>query len=62
MKRLMVSDGEVFCQAMLNTKINHLVDQDILERNCIFTLTQFATNIVQGKRSVLMLLRSSIPV
>ncbi|KAF8330072.1 replication factor-A protein 1 [Cantharellus anzutake] len=53
--RLMVSDGEHLCQAMLNTKLNYLLEQKILEKNFVFTLVQYVNNVVQNKRLLIVL-------
>lgn len=52
MCRLIMSDGKHYLQAMLGTQLNHLVDSNTLTKNGLITLTQYATNVVQGRRCV----------
>lgn len=47
-----MSDGKHYLQAMLGTQLNNLVESNALTKNGLITLTQYATNVVQGRRYV----------
>lgn len=51
-RRLIISDGVHFMQAMMATQLNHMLTGDTpeVQRNTIIKLTSYACNIVQGRR------------
>ncbi|KAG8907990.1 Replication factor A protein 1 [Tulasnella sp. 403] len=53
--RLIVSDGVHFAQAMLATQKNFLVDEGLIVRNSVVTLKSCHTNILGGKRLLIVM-------
>ena len=47
---VILSDGEYFIQSMLATQLNHLVENDELEKNTVIKLTSFVINTVQNRK------------
>lgn len=50
---LIISDGEFYTQAMLNTQLNHLIETEALTRFSTFKISLIANNFVSNKRYVL---------
>ncbi|GHJ87289.1 hypothetical protein NliqN6_3691 [Naganishia liquefaciens] len=59
--RLIMSDGKHYLQAMLGTQLNNLVETNALTKNGLITLTQYATNVVQGRRLLIVLGATAAP-
>ena len=53
--RVILSDGEFFCQAMLATQLNHLVEDQSVDKHVVVRLSQFVANSVQGRRLIIIL-------
>lgn len=49
-RRIILSDGQYFIQAMLATQLNVHVDNKELDKNVVIRLTEFVTNAVQGRK------------
>ena len=48
--RVIISDGEHFLQAMLATQLNHIVEEDVIDKGAVGIVEKFTCNLVQGKR------------
>lgn len=48
--RLVVSDGQHYCQTMLATKANHVVHDGKLQRGCLARVKQYQPNNLKGKK------------
>ncbi|KAJ9122401.1 hypothetical protein QFC22_001824 [Naganishia vaughanmartiniae] len=59
--RLIMSDGQHYLQAMLGTQLNNLVESNALTKNGLITLTSYATNVVQGRRLLIILGATASP-
>jgi len=49
-RSLILSDGEFYMQAMLNTQLNHLLETQRVQKDSTFKITLIANNLVQNKR------------
>ncbi|KAJ9093583.1 hypothetical protein QFC19_008312 [Naganishia cerealis] len=56
-----MSDGQHYLQAMLGTQLNNLVESNTLTKNGLITLTSYATNVVQGRRLLIILGATASP-
>ncbi|KAG9017925.1 Replication factor A protein 1 [Tulasnella sp. 427] len=54
-KRLILSDGTHFIQAMLATQCNHLVDEEQVVRFSIIKLTKFHPSTLAGKKLIILI-------
>lgn len=50
--RLVVSDGEMFCQGMVATQSHHLIIEQQLETHKIVRIKQYQKNVINKKRFV----------
>ncbi|TIA87996.1 hypothetical protein E3P99_02842 [Wallemia hederae] len=53
--RMVLSDGTYYMQAMLGTQLNHLPEQEVLIKNSIIRMTNYAVNVVQNRLLVIAL-------
>jgi replication factor A1 len=53
--RLVISDGDNYCQAMLATQANHVISDDKLQRGMMCRIRGYQANIVKDKKSVVCL-------
>jgi len=53
--RAVISDGKNYCQAMLATQLNELVQNGTLGQRCIVSLDEYIRNEVQGRGIVIIL-------
>lgn len=53
--RIILSDGEHYCHAMLATQLNNLFGSPEDARNCIVEIKESISNVVQNKRIVIVL-------
>lgn len=53
--RVILSDGEMYVQAMLSSQTTYLVEDGSLERNCIVRITNWAPNRVANRRIIIIL-------
>ncbi|KIO34314.1 hypothetical protein M407DRAFT_16849 [Tulasnella calospora MUT 4182] len=54
-KRLILSDGNHFVQAMLATQRNNLVDEEQIVRFSVIKLTKFHASMLAGKRLIILI-------
>lgn len=52
--RLVVSDGELFCQGMVATQSHHLIVDQQLDAYKIIRIKQYQKNVINKKRSVIL--------
>ncbi|TIB62317.1 hypothetical protein E3P77_03868 [Wallemia ichthyophaga] len=53
--RMVLSDGVFYMQAMLGTQLNHLPEQEVLVKNSVIRMTNYAVNTVQNRLLVIAL-------
>ncbi|MCO5556037.1 hypothetical protein L7F22_009581 [Adiantum nelumboides] len=53
--RVILSDGEVYIQAMLSTQTAHLVDEGKVDRNCLVRVMHYTANQVSNRQILVIL-------
>ena len=53
--RVILSDGEVYIQAMLSTQTAHLVEDGKLDRHCLIRISHFTANQVSNRQILVIL-------
>lgn len=48
--RIVVSDGEMYCQSMVATQSHHLIVEQQLETHKIVRIKQYQKNVIKSKR------------
>lgn len=48
--RIILSDGQYFIQAMLATQLNHMVTDEVLDKNVVIVLEKVSCNFMTNKR------------
>ncbi|EIW73657.1 replication factor A1 [Tremella mesenterica] len=59
--RVILSDGTHFLQGMLATQLNPMVDSKELDKNTVIKLKTFVTNVVQGRKLIIILTLEVVP-
>lgn len=58
--RVVMSDGQHYVQGMLASQLNYLAETQALQINCLLEVTDFMTNSVGGKKTIVILLNARV--